>query len=102
MIRDVSLRGKFGWLLVLVHNRRLPARHLRTIFQICDLRNEFLHYKYKLVDVDITDEENDRFKLAHKLAEQTVRYLQKFEEQHFFKGAARGLLKKLRNTKHER
>ena len=101
MIRDVSLRGKYTWLLTLVHETRLPQRHIKAILHVCDLRNEFVHHKYKVFDVD-GDDDSNKLKDAHRSAEKSVRYLQKFEEQHFFKGSARGLLKKLRNTKHEK
>lgn len=101
MIRDVSLRGKYSWLLALTHGKRLPERHVKAILQICDLRNEFVHYKFKIADVDSREEE-ERLRSAHGAAEKAVRYLQEFEERHFFKGPARSLLRKLRNTKHER
>ncbi len=101
MIRDVSLRGKFTWLLALVHEKRIPERHIKAVLQICDLRNEFVHHKYKMLDVD-SDDESKKLNEAHRSAEKSVRYLQKFEERHFFKGPARGLLRKLRNTKHEK
>lgn len=100
MIRDVSLRGKFTWLLVLIHEKRIPQRHIKAVLQVCDLRNEFVHHKYKMFDVD-ADDESKKLKEAHRSAEKTVRYFQKFEEQHFFKGSAREVLKKLKNTKHE-
>ncbi len=99
MIRDVSLRGKYTWLLALIHERRIRRNHLISILRVCDLRNEFVHYKYKLVDVDRID--SDRSHEALRAAEAAVRYLLSFEERHFFKGSARGLLKKLRITKHE-
>jgi len=102
MIRDVSLRGKFSWLLALVHGKRIPHRHIKAVLQVCELRNEFVHYKYKMVDVDKGDDDKNRLKEAQKMAEKAIRYLQKFEEQHFFNGPARGLLKKLRNTKSEK
>jgi hypothetical protein len=102
MIRDVGLRGKFTWLLSLIHEKRIPQRHIKAVLQVCDLRNEFVHHKYKMFDVDTGDDEGKKLKEAHRSAEKSVRYLQKFEERHFFKGSARGLLKKLRNTKHEK
>ncbi len=101
MIRDVGLRGKFSWLLALVHEKRIPQRHVKTVLHVCDLRNEFVHHKYKLADID-SDDEDKQLKCAQRSAEKTVRYLQRFEEQHFFRGSARTLLRKLRNTKHEK
>lgn len=100
MIRDVGLKGKFTWLLALVHERRIRHSHLNAILRICELRNEFVHYKYKLVDADQNDDK-ERFRDTHRKAEIAVRYLQAFEEQHFFKGATRSLLKKLRVTMKE-
>ncbi len=84
------------------HGKRIPHRHIKAVLQVCELRNEFVHYKYKMVDVDKGDDDKNRLKEAQKMAEKAIRYLQKFEEQHFFNGPARGLLKKLRNTKSEK
>lgn len=101
MIRDVGMRGKLTWLLALVHGKRIPLRHIKAVLHVCDLRNEFVHHKYKMFDID-SDHDEKKLKEAHRLAEQSVRYLKKFEELHFFKGPARGLLRKLRNTKHDK
>ena len=99
LLRDVSLRGKFTWLLVLVSGHRISVKQLHTIFRVADLRNEFVHYKFKLVDVD-KDEDED-LERAGRLAEAAARYLHDFETRHLFKGAARDLLKRFRHTKRE-
>lgn len=101
MIRDVNLRAKFTWLLALVHERRIPQRHINTIVHVSDLRNEFVHYKFRKLDID-NDDDFRKLKSAHHSAEKSVRYLQRFEEQHFLKGSARGLSRRLRNTKRDR
>lgn len=102
MIRDVNLRGKFTWLMTLVVGRRIPDRHLRAVVRVSDLRNEFVHYKFKPVDVEKSEDEFEQLRQAHKAAEMAVRYLQEFETRHFYKGAACRLLKNLRYTKRER
>jgi hypothetical protein len=101
MIRDVSLRGKFTWLLALIHQTRISQRHLNAILQVNNIRNEFVHYKYKLVDVDTWKTEVQPLRQAEQKAEAAVRYLANFESRHFFKGSSRNLLKKLRNTANE-
>jgi hypothetical protein len=101
MIRDVGLRGKFSWMPAFIHGKRFPQKHINAVLKICDLRNEFVHYKYKMVDAD-DDSDESRFKEAHKMAESAIRYFLKFEERHFFKGAARGVLRNLRNMKQRR
>jgi hypothetical protein len=102
MIRDVNLRGKFTWLLALVVGWRIPEKHLRAVIRVCDLRNEFVHYKWKPVDFDKSEDELEQLRQAHRAAESAIRYLQEFETRHLFKGAARRLLKNLRYTRHDR
>ena len=99
MLRDVNLRGKFTWLLALVHGKRIPQTHVKATMQIGELRNEFIHYKYRMLDVDQTDERKPKLLDALRSAENAIRYLQRFEERHFFKGAARHVLRNLRFTR---
>jgi hypothetical protein len=102
MLRDVNLKGKFTWLLALVHGKRIPQTHVRAIMQIGELRNEFIHYKYRMLDVDQPDERKPKLLNAFRSAETAIRYLQHFEERHFFKGAARQVLRNLRSTRQEK
>ena len=102
MIRDVSLRGKFTWLLALVHGRRIPQKYVKAILEVAEFRNKFVHYKYKAINNDDPDEEEAKLKHVQRTAETAVRYLQTFEERHFFKGAVRGLLKKLRKGRNKK
>lgn len=101
MVRDVNIRGKYTWLAALTHGYRFPQRHIKTINQVSAMRNEFVHHKYVLSDVDKWHEEPVRFQAVFRSAEAAVRYLQKFALHHLYKGSARGLLKRLRNTKKE-
>jgi hypothetical protein len=102
MIRDVNVRGKYTWLLALAVGQRIPEKHLRAILRICELRNEFVHYKFKLVDADKFEDEVKQRRQTYQAAENAVRYLEGFETKHLFKGPARRLLKNLRHTKRER
>jgi len=102
MLRDVSLRGKFTWLLGLVHGKQIPERHIRAILRVSDVRNEFVHYKYKLVDVDAWTDEDEPLRLQQQKAQAAVRYLTEFELRHFFHVPSLDLLRRLRNTGNER
>src|SRR5664280_1150204 len=75
MVRDVNLRGKYTWLLALVHGKQIPERHINAILRISDLRNEFVHYKYKLADVDTWTDEDKPLRLAQQKAEVAIRFV---------------------------
>ena len=69
-------------------------RHLRKITEISEIRNSFVHYKWKVIDMD--DEKfgkhEEPFETALANVEKTVRYLQKLQNQKIFHGRKRSAL----------
>src|SRR5260370_1391895 len=55
IIRDTHLRAKCTWFLKLLGGPPLNAQHLKALFRLTDLRNEFAHYKWKSFDLDKAD-----------------------------------------------
>jgi hypothetical protein len=77
MLRDVSLRGKLTWLLPLVGFREMNKGHLKTLTELSDRRNQYVHYKWKGVL-----ETRGEGKAVHQLVEATegaIRYLRSYE-----------------------
>ena len=78
MIRDSSYRAKMGWLLRLLGANRIPESHQSRIVKLMELRNSFVHYKWKAS----TEESEEELKRTLGEMSGTVRYLQYFERKH--------------------
>lgn len=75
LIRDSSYRAKCSWLLHIFGIRALDNTHINTITKLMELRNSYVHYKWK--------PENEQLKkeLEAMLGqiEKTVKYIRYFE-----------------------
>jgi hypothetical protein len=93
IIRDTPFRGKLTWMFPLLGLRHLPTNHKNAIFKITDLRNSFVHYKWKGKG-DEADEQEER-ELANSLAqlEKTVKYLNHYESKYVFHRKKKALRK---------
>jgi hypothetical protein len=52
IIRDVSVQGKFAWLLPLLGYARFSPAHAARLGKLTDYRNQFVHYKWSYTDMD--------------------------------------------------
>lgn len=96
MLRDTNLKGKFKWLLPLIHEVEIPSQHLNTIVRIAEIRNSFVHYKFILDDVDKWKDVEIRALADIKRAEHTIKFLKRFETKLFLSTQAKKLIQKLR------
>lgn len=87
IIRNINVYGKFTWLLELLQLPVFNKIHLKTIEKLMDDRNSFIHYKYKLRNID------DDFDLSgiKKLKEfneinKAINYIKRYESKIAFRG----------------
>ncbi len=91
VIRSVNPAGKLTWLLPLVGLPRLSEGHTAVLKELVELRNSFVHYKWRMVPLDDNKEHIRLGRLLSKI-ERTVRYLKRYERRnayHGFPSAAR-------------
>jgi hypothetical protein len=84
VIRDTPFRGKLTWMFPLIGLRPLPTNHKNAIFKITDLRNSFVHYKWKGKSGEIDKREDKELEDSLKLIERTVKYLRHYEDKYIF------------------
>jgi hypothetical protein len=95
MLRETSLKGKFKWLLPLIHEVEIPTRHIDTVTRIAEIRNSFVHYKFVMTDVDQWKDETPRALADLKRAEKTIKFLKRFETKMFLSPQAKKLIRKI-------
>lgn len=80
MLRTVPLHGKLTWFLALLNAKPISAIRVRSIRQLADERNAFVHYKWLETDIDApTAKESDRLARIFAEFEKTVRYLRAYD-----------------------
>ncbi len=84
VIRDSPLRAKMDWLLKILGIPPIYKPHQNRIERIADIRNKFVHYKWKAIEFDKEDE-SDKDEIAG--FEKTVRYLQRYKAKYIELGA---------------
>lgn len=84
IIRDIPFRAKLTWIFPLLGLRHLPITHRNAIFKITDLRNSFVHYKWK--GKDETADEREEQELIDSLSniEKTIKYLHQYENKYVY------------------
>lgn len=98
ILRETSMaKGKLTWLLQLLELPRLTPKKLNLINRIMDLRNGFVHYKWKLQNLDEYRVDKEIVSVM-KQADGLVKYLQQYEQRNivkFSKTNIKQLLKKI-------
>ena len=86
LLRDVPYKAKPTWLLRLLGFPPLNEKHVRCIVEIGEIRNSFVHYKWKLHDVDSDElkKDTERVRGIVEQAESAVRYLRSVEKRYFY------------------
>lgn len=86
LLREVPYKGKSTWLLRLLGFPSLSEKHVRRILEIGEIRNSFVHYKWKLHDVnsDEIKKKKERVRRVAEQADRTTRYLRSVEIRYFF------------------
>jgi hypothetical protein len=88
LLRDVPYKAKPTWLLRLLGFPPLSEKHVRSIVEIGEIRNSFVHYKWRLHDVDSDElkKEGERARRVAEQAEHAIRYLRSVETKYFLGG----------------
>jgi len=75
LIRRLKLEDKFGWLLSIFKLPKFNLNHFKTIDNLFQKRNEYVHYKYPQMTLDET--ENDLSEQSTKNAAQKIISIEK-------------------------
>lgn len=78
LVRESSYRAKSSWLLRLLGVKPFNEPHMKTISQIMEFRNAFVHYKWKPINEQ--SEKEIVAVLSH--VEKTVQYFQYYERKY--------------------
>jgi hypothetical protein len=82
VLREVNLRGKTSWLLLLLGLPPIGEALASQILQITEARNAFVHFKFPSRDVDESPVERQRLQGQLASAESLVSALTKYEGEH--------------------
>ena len=82
MLRGTNFEGKTTWLITLLRGQPIYSKHLKVIRRVLDVRNAFVHYKWKVVD----DDGRDQTDVLLDDAEKTVKYLRSYERKYVLQG----------------
>lgn len=101
ILREVQFRGKSTWLLRVLGLKPINDAHLKRMQSIIEMRNGFVHYKWKAVEFDDISWEKDNELLIELLSgvEKTIVYLQRLANMQIYYGKKRSVLPKKRKTK---
>lgn len=86
VIRSASVDAKITWLLRLSGLPAIAASHVSTIKKLNELRNAFVHYKWKAVDVDSDDPFESELEETLKKFKKSITYLKRYERKHIYGG----------------
>jgi hypothetical protein len=91
IIREASVRAKVSWLPKVLGLKPIAKHHVAAITKLTEARNAFVHYKWKMVNVEEDDPLTIGTVAALKFFEKTVRYLHRYESMHVYAKAQRGI-----------
>lgn len=75
LIRDTSYRAKCSWLLHIFGIKAISTVHLNRITKLMELRNAYVHYKWKPHNEQVTKE----VEVVVQEIDKTINYLRRFE-----------------------
>jgi hypothetical protein len=90
IIQSINIWGKFTWLLELMKYPKFNTNHLKTIKNIADSRNAFVHYKWNQ-DPDFntkidSKKEKDNIDNEFEKIEKAVKYFKNYSSRIKYKG----------------
>lgn len=85
IIRDASFRAKATWVIQLLGFPPIPSDQLGLISQLQNLRNGFVHYKFKAQGEEAMKQHKSQLATAVEGAEDLVRKLMHYEDVYVFK-----------------
>lgn len=80
IIRNVSIVGKYTWLLKIFEFEEIEEKHLKLIMKLIELRNRFVHYKWNEKNDDLKNKED----IVMENIEETVQYLMDMENKYIY------------------
>lgn len=80
IIRNVSIVGKYTWLLKIFEFEEIEEEHLKLIIKLIELRNRFVHYKWNEKNDDLKKKED----IVMDKIEETVEYLMDMENKYIY------------------
>lgn len=86
ILRDTSLRAKILALLPILGFPALKSEHCKAMLRITELRNGFVHYKYKSIDVDDFSKIAEEWETDLDRTDKATIYLQSRDTRFFLKG----------------
>ena len=78
IIRDTSYRSKSSWLPRAFGGKSFSQAHVNLIVKLMEVRNSFVHYKWKAVN----EQRNNEIKVILSKVEKTVKYIRDYERKH--------------------
>jgi hypothetical protein len=84
LIRDIPFRAKSTWLLRLLGASAMKPVHLKKLDRLMQLRNEFVHFKWKGVPLELDEQEEAKKFLTAWTA--TLRYLSRYRNRVIYRG----------------
>jgi hypothetical protein len=87
IIRTSRISDKFTWLAKLLGIPRILRHHITTILQIHELRNTFVHYKWRSKTGKEVEDFDDKLDASLDKVEKVVKYLSTLENKHVYHGS---------------
>src|SRR5205085_10803209 len=85
MIRDTNFDAKSTWMLRVLGAKPINKAHWQSMKRINDLRNAFIHYKWK-AEADEVERNRER---ALAAVGKTIRYLRAYENRYVYSNKKR-------------
>jgi hypothetical protein len=95
LIRETSYRAKCSWLLRILGVKPLSLSHTNAICKLMDLRNAFVHYKWKPENEQIKKE----METLLEQIEKTVKYVRSIENKYLYANQKRRIHKVIRESR---
>lgn len=96
IIRESNARSKFSWILKLLEAPKLMEKHRLLVLRLFDLRNSYVHYKWKgNVDDEDDKQEKDLINTLGEI-ENTIKYFNQYESKYFYHSSKKKIRKLLK------
>lgn len=82
VIKSLNNRDKSSWLLKLLDLPPIESAHFKVIGKLAEKRNQFVHYKYPIRNID--EHFNDESPLKIESIEDTIEYFRAYEHEHIY------------------
>ncbi len=91
IIRATSYKSKCSWLLRIFNKKPFKGLHINLLIKLMDVRNSFVHYKWKVTN----EQTNKEIRVILSNIEKTVRYVRGYENKYVLGISRREVKKKI-------